>query len=90
MALHRGGPLLSLDSFRALFGQGRATDDEPLAGDTDDEPRLAVSGRFPTLKQANDFLIDEAMRRAKDNQGIAAMLLGISRQSLNRRLRNRD
>jgi DNA-binding protein Fis len=30
------------------------------------------------------------MRRAKDNQGIAAMLLGITRQSLNRRLKNRD
>jgi DNA-binding NtrC family response regulator len=90
MALHRGGPLLSLDSFRALIGQGRGEGDESLGGDADDEPPLTVSGRFPTLKQANDFLIDEAMRRAKNNQGIAAMLLGITRQSLNRRLRNRD
>jgi len=92
MALHRGGPTLALDSFKALIGQGRG-DAEPLPLDDDiseeDEPLLAIGGGFPTLKQANDFLVAEAMRRAKDNQGIAAMLLGISRQSLNRRLRNR-
>jgi DNA-binding NtrC family response regulator len=90
VALHRGGPVLALDSFRALIGKGRGSEDEVLPGDPDDGPPLAVSGRFPTLKQADEFLVDEAMRRAKDNQGIAAMLLGISRQSLNRRLRNRD
>jgi DNA-binding NtrC family response regulator len=91
MALHRAGPTLSLDSFRNLIVQGRG----PHAGSVleagaDDEPPLAISGRFPTLKQANAFLIDEAMRRARDNQGIAAMLLGITRQSLNRRLSNRQ
>jgi DNA-binding NtrC family response regulator len=87
MALHRAGPTLSLDSFRTLIGRGSG--EGPVAGDGDDEPPLTISGRFPTLKQANELLIDEAMRRAKDNQGIASMLLGISRQSLNRRLCNR-
>ena len=88
VALHRSGPVLSMESFRALIDQGRrqAQNDWPAV---DDEPPLAITGRFPTLKEADAFLIDEAMRRAKDNQGIAATLLGITRQSLNRRLQKR-
>jgi len=92
VALHRSGPVLSLDSFRSLIGQGRSRQDDDDIGltDTDEGPLLSINSRFPTLKEADDFLVDEAMRRAKDNQGIAAMLLGITRQSLNRRLKNRD
>lgn len=43
---------------------------------------------FPTLKEATEFLIREALRRADGNQGIAAQLLGISRTALNKRLHN--
>lgn len=42
--------------------------------------------RLPTLKEAEDVLIAEALRRADGNQGAAAALLGISRQALNKRL----
>jgi two-component system nitrogen regulation response regulator GlnG len=42
--------------------------------------------RLPTLKEAEDDLIAEALRRADGNQGAAAALLGISRQALNKRL----
>ena len=52
------------------------------------------SERLPTLKEAeealSEALITEALRRADDNQGIAAGLLGISRQALNQRLRRRQ
>lgn len=41
---------------------------------------------FPTLKQAEMFLIERALARAKGNQGIAASILGITRQALNKRL----
>jgi DNA-binding NtrC family response regulator len=44
-------------------------------------------GRFPTLKEAETVLIDRALEIAGGNQGIAASLLGISRQALNNRLR---
>jgi DNA-binding NtrC family response regulator len=54
--------------------------------DKGDEPPLAIAGRFPILKEADAFLVAEAMKRAKGNQGIAASLLGITRQPLNRRL----
>jgi len=42
---------------------------------------------FPTLKYAETVLIDKALELAKNNQGTAAGLLGITRQALNNRLR---
>ncbi len=89
MALHRSGSVLSMDSFRALIKRGRGQPGANPRRRDDGDASLAITGRFPSLKEAQDFLVDEAMRRAKDNQGIAATLLGITRQSLNRRLRNR-
>lgn len=46
--------------------------------------------RLPTLKEAEEGLIQEALRRADNNQGVAASLLGISRQALNKRLIRRE
>lgn len=43
-------------------------------------------GNFPTLKDAEVFLIDQALQLANGNQGIAASYLGITRQALNKRL----
>jgi DNA-binding protein Fis len=45
------------------------------------------SERLPTLKQVEQSLIDEALKRAKGNQSIAARTLGISRQALNKRVK---
>jgi two-component system response regulator HydG len=85
MAQHRGGPVLALDSFQQVIKRDRAGTEPPTA-QAGNDLSLAIPGRFPTLKEADIFLVEEAMRRANHNQGIAAMLLGISRQSLNRRL----
>jgi DNA-binding NtrC family response regulator len=46
------------------------------------------SGSLPTLEQANKSLIEEAMKRSRNNQSMAARLLGISRQRLARHLKN--
>lgn len=43
-------------------------------------------GEFPTLKQAQERMIAEALRRAGGKQSEAARLLGITRQALNQRL----
>jgi DNA-binding NtrC family response regulator len=45
--------------------------------------------RLPTQKEAEDQLIAEALQRADGNQGVAASLLGLSRQALNKRLSRR-
>ncbi|MBL8992146.1 MAG: sigma-54-dependent Fis family transcriptional regulator, partial [Spirochaetia bacterium] len=39
-------------------------------------------GKFPTLKSAGEFLVQEALKRANQNQSLAAQMLGISRQAL--------
>jgi len=46
--------------------------------------------RLPSMKEAEDTLITEALKRAQNNQGVAASLLGISRQALNKRINRRD
>jgi two-component system, NtrC family, nitrogen regulation response regulator GlnG len=63
-----------------------------------DEPELDVSQpsmatlfpeRLPTLHEAQEALVAEALRRAEGNQGLAAGMLGLSRQALNKRLMRR-
>lgn len=49
----------------------------------------ALGHPMPTLKQAEQILIDEAMRKSQGNQSIAALSLGISRQALNKRLKKK-
>jgi DNA-binding protein Fis len=41
---------------------------------------------MPTLDEAEEFLIKEALRVSGGNQRVAAEMLGISRQALNKRL----
>ncbi|MCB1878901.1 MAG: sigma-54-dependent Fis family transcriptional regulator [Chromatiaceae bacterium] len=91
VAQHRSGAVLSMQSFRDVVRKGhRASAFEHKCTDAVAGSSLAISGRFPTLKEANRFLVEEAMRKATNNQGVAATLLGITRQSLNRRLKNKD
>jgi DNA-binding protein Fis len=50
------------------------------------EATLSIPGRFPTLKEAEEYLVSEALKRSRENQGVASRLLGITRQALNKRL----
>ncbi|MBI4843294.1 MAG: sigma-54-dependent Fis family transcriptional regulator [Nitrospirae bacterium] len=82
---HKAGPL-PLESFRShiknnvMRGRGKPHLSEGSLFSMD------ISGRFPTLKDADDFLISEALKRSGGNQKMAAGLLGITRQALNKRL----
>jgi DNA-binding NtrC family response regulator len=84
VARHRSG-ILSMTSFREMMGSERSTGASGSSGDGG-EGGLTISGRFPTLKEAEDFLINEALKRSSENQGVAADLLGIKRTTLNKRL----
>lgn len=78
---------LSLGSFREIIGEEQAGSAGEITIEGDDTlALLSRDGRFPTLKECERHLIREAMRQAASNQGIAATLLGISRQALNRRI----
>jgi len=83
------GGVLGLESFRRkiLRGASGKAPVEKLAAGTESS-RFSSWERLPTLKQAQEELIGEAMRRAKGNQGIAADFLGISRTALNKRLKS--
>lgn len=44
------------------------------------------TGPLPTLKAAEQALIEQALARAGGNQGLAARMLGLTRRALNNRL----
>jgi two-component system, NtrC family, response regulator HydG len=48
-----------------------------------------ICGHFPTMREAENYLIDYALKVAQGNQGTAATMLGLKRQTLNVRLKNR-
>lgn len=86
---HSGG-MLGLDSFKKTIAERRsAMGASPLPAARSADAANLFGGRVPTLKQADDFLVQQALTMAKDNQGIAASLLGITRQALNKRLSRR-
>jgi two-component system, NtrC family, response regulator HydG len=84
MIQHKGGSL-SVDPFRKAV-RGERTTERAGNGSEEDGAPFRIGRRFPTLKEAESHLIAVAMRRARNNQGIAATLLGITRQALNKRL----
>jgi len=89
MALHRGGSVLAMDSFRQAIQKQQKAGPEHAPSESEGSLPVLIPGRFPTLDEVEEALIDEALRRAKGNQGVAATLLGLSRPALNRRLARR-
>ncbi len=90
---HRSG-ILSMDTFKKAIET--STGGEPLAPPRQipvsfdrSQTLETIFGHFPTLKQMEDYLIEQALKRADGNQGVAASFLGITRQALNKRLHRR-
>jgi DNA-binding NtrC family response regulator len=79
---------LPLDGFRASVGAGSLSECMRSANFPEDgrEVIRSVFGQFPTIRQMEDFMILEGLKEAKGNQGSAATMLGITRQTLNKRL----
>jgi two-component system, NtrC family, response regulator HydG len=75
---------LGLEQFKLLIKREREGMQADQSGS--DAPGSISFNHFPTLKEAETLLIDKALELAQSNQGVAASLLGISRQALNRRL----
>jgi DNA-binding NtrC family response regulator len=90
VARHQGGSL-ALQAFKDAMGVGRPLlDGEPWSTAALSTQRPWSEDLLPTLKEAEDTLIAAALRHADGNQGVAAGLLGVSRQALNKRLRRRQ
>lgn len=89
VARHKSG-VLSLDRFREAIGNrpwtaGAGTDGAEGVVDA----RHRALQRLPTVREVEEYLITEAMKLAKGNQGIAASLIGVTRQTINKRLKKR-
>ncbi|QTA85905.1 Two component system response regulator, sigma54-specific [Desulfonema magnum] len=87
---HKSG-ILSLEVFRFHIGPEH-TSENPSCGEqnADDASPVIFSGkRLPTIKEATELVVAEAMKRADGNQSVAAKMLGISQQALSKRLKKR-
>jgi DNA-binding NtrC family response regulator len=87
---------LSQEPFRQVMSSGSPqavtpTASIPVPGQ---DPRMAkleeIWGHFPTLDEAEDYLVDVAMQMSKGNQGTAATMLGLKRQTFNIRLKKKN
>lgn len=85
VSLHKSKKL-SMSSFEAAMG----LDAKKLSGSFSNEGSAQVfntQDQLPTLKEAAELLVREAMRRTDGNQSMAAKLLGITQPSLSSRLK---
>lgn len=86
VARHESG-IMSMSSFKKIIGKEvPLLTEETSALLQEMNPRSRAGAKLPTLKEAEDFLIEEALLSSNGNQSIAASQLGISRQALNKRL----
>jgi len=89
VARHQGATL-SLHSFKeATAGALPLQENQPPTDGSSSALAASFPDPLPTLTETEEALITEALRRADGNQGVAAGLLGISRQALNKRLTRR-
>ncbi len=72
----RGGPMAASPASHALSPSIK--------------PWLDQLERFPTLKETGAVLIEQALAKAKGNQRVAALMLGITPQALSQRLKKRS
>ncbi|MEW6500188.1 MAG: sigma-54 dependent transcriptional regulator [Thermodesulfobacteriota bacterium] len=78
--------MLSAEAFRALMTKERLAGASEQGGESG---WLAGLDQLPTIREATRLLIREALRRADNNQRVAAHMLGITPQALNQRLKRR-
>lgn len=82
---HKSG-VLSMNTFKDLVLPGKTTCTQMVVDKQGKGNPLESLQTLPTMNEIEDMAIQDAMRRTGGNQSMAAELLGISRQTLNRRL----
>lgn len=87
---HRSGQL-SIESFQSHISREQtAARKIPPSADDAADPLITFSHQLPTIKEATQLLIDEALKRSGGNQSRAAKMLGVSQQALSKRLKSID
>jgi DNA-binding NtrC family response regulator len=80
--------VLSLDVFKEHIARASA-EARPPVDRAPSASGVVFGATIPTLRQMDDILIEEALRRSGGNQSIAARMLGITRSALNKRINHR-
>ena len=86
---HEGG-VLSTEPFHRKIDEHTSVfpgDQALKVGAVTFSDTLSSQQELPALKEIQDLVISETLKRADGNQTIAARLLGVSRQALHKRLR---
>jgi DNA-binding NtrC family response regulator len=94
VSTHKSG-ILSLEVFKNHIrayrkrehGEAEISEETAPAEDGD---LIIFPSKLPTIKQATHSLVEEALKRADNNQSIAAEMLGISQQALSKRLKKKS
>ncbi|KAA3658696.1 MAG: sigma-54-dependent Fis family transcriptional regulator [Calditrichaeota bacterium] len=87
VSLHKSG-VLSMEAIREKVSQRSKTGIASTPGEVSLQHGLVqFSEKLPTMKDLENVLIEEALKRAHGNQTIAAEILGLSRRALNNRLK---
>lgn len=81
--------MLGAEAFKNAIRPERDSASAKPLSQPDDDNGFWASGldQLPTLKEATSAIIQEALRRADNNQRVAAHMLGITPQALNQRLK---
>lgn len=86
---HRSG-VLCMESFRAKTAPAGSAAVTSYAGESQSlqtrDQRIIFTDQIPTMKEAEQLLIAEALKRSNGIQTIAAQMLGMTRRALNNRL----
>ena len=91
VSMHRSG-IMSIETIKdKVFSDANRQEKSIMTGEPADfgDDRVLFTDTLPTMKEMEDIVINEALRRAKGNQTIAAELLGMSRRALNNRIQRR-
>ena len=89
-ALSRGtSNNLSLTYFKEYLQTGSGQDKRKHLNLEVQGDQFALTGKLPKLKEVEEYIVDEALRRSKGNQNIAARLLGLSPSALSRRIKKK-
>jgi len=80
------GKILSMDAFKRAIGEHEGSP----GGARGELPGINPFGhldRLPTLGEAHELLVQEALRRSENNQSMAARMLGVTQSALSKRLK---
>ncbi len=88
LARHEDG-MLSLDGFTEISSAVQQHSPAPSVAPTAGTAGIySLFGRLPTFREIEDYLIVEALKISEGNYAVAASILGVTRQTISKRLKS--